>query len=132
MESQLYVQYSHRLEGHYPSDSIDTEFYKSLPGVRENYRDPESGEPDSPIPSMDQILIVVGTTKLSSADIASAIKSWLSHNRTKIAISDPLGRQTIQFEGPNLVKSAEAIKEMIDTLVGEDISEVTLRATYID
>ena len=131
MESQLNVQYRHRLEGHFAVGNVDTEFYKTLTGVREVYINPETGEPEIPLPSTEQVLTVIGTTSLSSARVASLIRLWLHSRRAKITISVFRGRK-IEFEGPNLDRDVESIKEMIDKVVDEESTrEVSIHAEHI-
>ena len=131
MERQLYVEYSYRMEGHFALGEVDTAFYKTLSGAQETYRNPETREPEVPIPSFEQVVEVVGKTLISSADIASCINAWLKSRSTKIAMSVFQGHQ-IEFEGPNLNKNVESITEMIDIMsIQENTNEFRISAVHI-
>lgn len=131
MESSLQVRYSHQLLGHFPVDDVDTDFYSTLTGVEETYVATATGLPDKPIPSVDQVITVVGTTVLTSESIAAIVKAWLEKRSTTITISDPQARRKIELKGPKLEASIESIKEMIDALVAaEDTSHIGIRAIH--
>src|SRR5437763_6495680 len=100
MESRFQITYSHRLLGHFPINDIDIDFYKTLTGVEESYIATETGLPEKPIPSMDQVLTVIGTTALNSKSIAAIVKAWLEKRSTRITISDSQAHRKIEFEGP--------------------------------
>lgn len=59
------------------------------------------------------------------------IKAWLDSRSTKITISVAPNRRKIEFQGPNLEKSVESIKEMIDKIVAEErTDQVTIYAVH--
>src|SRR6185503_18504422 len=104
----------------------------SLPGVKQQYMSPDSGQIEAPIPSVDQILTVVGTVEISSEAIASAVKSWLTAHPTKITLSNSRGLRGIDFVGPGLDKSVEEIETVIDELVREENSnQIRIRALQL-
>lgn len=132
MERQLYFEYSYRMEGHVAVGEVDTAFYKTLTGVEETYVNPETGQPEIPLPSFEQVLTVVGKTLISSASIASCIQAWLKSHRTKISISVFQGCK-IEFEGPTLDKSIESITRMIDTMSAqEETGEFRISADHLE
>lgn len=132
MESLLQVEYSYRMKGHFAVDEVDTGFYKTLVGVQERYIDPETGQPTLPLPSIDQVLNVIGTTLLSSESVAGSVKAWLDTHETRITISVLYSDHRIEFEGPNLEKGEESIKEMIDKMVAEENRiQITIYATHV-
>jgi hypothetical protein len=132
MEGQIYLEYSYRMEGHVALGEVDTSFYKTLVGVEEVYMNPETGQPEIPLPNFEQVLAVVGKTLILSESIAGCIKAWLKNHRTNITISVFRGRK-IEFEGPNLDRSVETITEMIDTLSAEEnTSEFRISAVHME
>ncbi|MFA4902499.1 MAG: hypothetical protein WC600_07110 [Desulfobaccales bacterium] len=132
MSDEIRVEYGYRMEGHYVIGNVDTEFYRHLPSVDERYINPQTGRPEIPHPDLVQILSVVGAALLSSTVLATAIKAYLQTRRTKVRIVVENEKVSIEYEGPNLKDSEEAIKSAIDLLVEKaDRHPLRLTATRI-
>ena len=117
MSDEIRVEYSYWMEGHETVGDIDTEFYRGLPNVDERYINRQTGQPEIPRPDIVQLLSVMGTALLSSTVLATAIKAYLQSRRTKVRIAIEKDKLSIEYEGPNLKDSEEAIKRAIDHLV---------------
>jgi hypothetical protein len=111
---------------------IDTDFYKTLPGLEQQYVNAETGQPEAPIPSIEQALDVVGTTSLSSEVIASRIRDWLENRRTRIRLLALSHSAPIDFEGPNPRADVDKIQTEIDRFLSDvQTRELLIRAEHI-
>jgi len=135
MSDEIRVEYAYRMEGHHAVGVVDAAFFRHLPNVDERYINPQTGQPEIPRPDIVQILSVVGTALLSSTVLATAIKAYLQSRRTKVRIAVDAAdgdKISVEYEGPNLKDSQEAIKKAIDHLVEKaDRRSLRLTATRI-
>ncbi len=117
MSDKIRIEYGYRMEGHYAVGAVDTEFYRNLPNVDKRYINQKTGRTEVPRPDVIQTLTIVGMALLSSTVLATAIKSYLQSRRTKIKIAIKDNNLSVEYEGPNLKDSEEAIKETVDYLL---------------
>lgn len=129
MARHLQVEYSHRMKDPFSVEEVDTAYYKTLADVQEKYVNPATGRLENPIPTVDQVLSVTGTTVLSSSSLAKGIKAWLNTHESKITLSILYTDREIEFEGPNLSQSVASIKDMIEAMVTEEnASQIRIHA----
>lgn len=117
MSDEIRVEFAYRMEGHHTVGDVDAAFYKHFPNVDESFINPQTGQPEIPRPDIVQILSVVGTALLSSTVLAATIKAYLQTKCTKVRIALEQDKLSIEYEGPNLKDSEEAIKRAVDHLV---------------
>jgi hypothetical protein len=116
------------LKGHHPVGNIDTRFYHSLPAVEKQEIVSRDEKQDivghdckigTPVSNVEQIVMVIGSTILTSATLAGVIKAYLESRRRKIKISIEGSDRHIEYEGPNLKKDVAEIELMIERLAEE-------------